>query len=308
VPLASLASLLILTLLSSPAEGADLPRLDECERAAPRIELTAESTERVPMVCVSSGQSMTLHFDSPLLSESVEIQQRERFADVAVGQRTLTLMPPENLLPGERFTARVRFADGAAPASATFLLMGHPALGARQVDVLRQPRTVAYYQQRAKEAHAETQQLRARVQQLLAERSAPDGLRGALASELMGKDRGVVPRYLSPSVIQYEGNTLIAREIVSYRANGRVAVDVWLANPGPEAWTAAGAVLIGPKGEQLKSLPLWPLDPIVPGSDWGRIVVEVPATEKEARGTYTLKLWDADGQRTITIGNITFPE
>jgi uncharacterized protein (TIGR02268 family) len=308
VPLASLANLLTLTLLSSPPEGGDLPRLDECERAAPRIELAAESTGRVLVICVSSGQSMTLHFDSPLLPESVEIQQRERFADVAVGQRTLTLMPPENLVPGERFTARVGFADGAAPAGATFLLMGHPSLGARQVDVLRQPRTLAYYQKRAKEAEAKARQFQEEVQQLRAERSAPDGLRGVFASELMGRGKGVVPRDLSENAIRHEGNALIAREIFSYRANGRVAVEVRLKNPGSESWTTAGAVLIGPRGEQLKPLPLWPLDPIVPGTDWDRIVVVVLATKKEARGTYTLKVWDASGQRVIILGNITFPE
>jgi hypothetical protein len=39
----------------------------------------------------------------------------------------------------------------------------------------------------------------------------------------------------------------------------------------------------------------------------GRVVVEVLATETEARGTYTLILWDADRQRTVTLGNVTFP-
>jgi hypothetical protein len=36
--------------------------------------------------------------------------------------------------------------------------------------------------------------------------------------------------------------------------------------------------------------------------------VEVLATEREARGTYTLILWDAERQRTVTLGNVTFPE
>jgi hypothetical protein len=36
-------------------------------------------------------------------------------------------------------------------------------------------------------------------------------------------------------------------------------------------------------------------------------VVEVPASEKEAQGTYTLVLWDAEQKRTVTLGNITFP-
>ncbi|HYO58253.1 hypothetical protein [Archangium sp.] len=37
----------------------------------------------------------------------------------------------------------------------------------------------------------------------------------------------------------------------------RVAVEVYLTNPGTEPWTAAGAVLRGPKGEVLKPLLFW---------------------------------------------------
>jgi hypothetical protein len=64
----------------------------------------------------------------------------------------------------------------------------------------------------------------------------------------------------------------------------------------------------------LKPLPLWPLEPILPmdpqhenGHRAGHVVVEVLATEKEARGTYTLMLWDAERKRTVTLGNVTFP-
>ena len=32
------------------------------------------------------------------------------------------------------------------------------------------------------------------------------------------------------------------------------------------------------------------------------------ATEREARGTYTLILWDEERQRTVTLGNVMFPE
>jgi uncharacterized protein (TIGR02268 family) len=113
---------------------------------------------------------------------------------------------------------------------------------------------------------------------------------------------------------QKEGNALIHRTVTSYRAKERVAVEVYLTNPGAVPWTAAGAVLRGSKGEMLKPLPLWqaePLLPAIPGMEdelrRGRVVVEVLAMEKEARGSYTLVLWDEDRQRTVTLGNITFP-
>ncbi|WNG40828.1 DUF2381 family protein [Archangium violaceum] len=60
----------------------------------------------------------------------------------------------------------------------------------------------------------------------------------------------------------------------------------------------ASAVLRGPKGEVLKPVLLWQPEPILPAAPGdvgkrGRVVVEVLATEKDARGTYTLILWDA---------------
>jgi hypothetical protein len=63
----------------------------------------------------------------------------------------------------------------------------------------------------------------------------------------------------------------------------------------------------------LKPLPLWQPEPILSGQLGdgieveGSVVVEVLATAADARGTYTLTLWDAERQRTVTLGNVTFP-
>jgi len=63
---------------------------------------------------------------------------------------------------------------------------------------------------------------------------------------------------------------------------------------------------MGPKGEELKPLPLWHTGPIYLGSEGGRVVVEFEATKEQTRGVYTLKLWDTDG-RTVALGKVTFP-
>jgi uncharacterized protein (TIGR02268 family) len=206
----------------------------------------------------------------------------------------------------------VCFADGAVPGCASFDLVVHPGLGMQEVKVLRQSRPAGHYKQVAEEAGAEVQQCRAEVRQLRAERGVPDGLGGAIASGLVSGDGGVAVKNLSKSVLAKEGNALVKDRVYSYRAKERVAVEVYLTNPGTAPWTAAGAVLRGPKGELLKPLPLWqpsPLLPAAPGVEVnrGRVVVEVMASEKEARGTYTLILWDAERQRTVTLGNVTFP-
>jgi uncharacterized protein (TIGR02268 family) len=242
----------------------------------------------------------------------VKIQERERFEDVAPGQKNLLIVPSENIAAGKRFELEVCFADGAAPACATFILLVHPGLGMQQVHVVRQPRAVGYYKQVAEAAEAEVQQCRAEVRQLRAERGVPEGLGGAIAAGLVSGQGGIAVKNLSQSVTPKEGNALTRRNVYSYRAQERVAVEVNLSNPGTTPWTAAGAVLRGPKGEVLKPLPLWQPGPILPAapgeaSERGRVVVEVLATEKEARGTYTLTLWDTARQRTVTLGNVTFP-
>ena len=134
-----------------------------------------------------------------------------------------------------------------------------------------------------------------------------------LASGLLVK-AGIVSKTLTESVTQARSNALRLREARSHRAEGRVAVELNLDNLGTLPWVAAGAVLRGPKGEVLKPLPLWQPDPLLPGETAaagkprpGRVVVEVLASEEEARGTYTLTLWDAEQKRTVTLGNVTFP-
>jgi len=36
-------------------------------------------------------------------------------------------------------------------------------------------------------------------------------------------------------------------------------------------------------------------------------MVETELLAQEARGTFTLKLWDANGGRLVTLGGVTFP-
>jgi len=65
-------------------------------------------------------------------------------------------------------------------------------------------------------------------------------------------------------------------------------------------------VLRGKAGEELKGLTVWQ-EVSMDSPMRVHVVVEAEATEKEARGHFTLKLWDEGGQRTITLGNVMFP-
>jgi len=309
VPLAPFAGLLVLALLSSPSPP-HLSPLEECEAASPSIALTAESASISPVVCVSRKLTTTLLFDAKLAT--VEVKERERFRRVVRGEDALLLQPPDNLQPGEVLPVTVCFADGAAPACVTFRLVGHPALGMQQVEVSRQFSSLAHYQERAESAEARARHLETQAQQCLFGHNAPDGLRGALASGLLGEE-GIAAKPLTGRVLEAEGNALALRAMRTYRAAGRVAVEVEVLNPGTTPWQPVGAVLRGPKGEMLKPLPLWPSVPILPAGlgaavpGESRVVVEVLASESEAQGTYTLTLWDATRQRIVTLSNVTFP-
>jgi hypothetical protein len=37
------------------------------------------------------------------------------------------------------------------------------------------------------------------------------------------------------------------------------------------------------------------------------VVIEAEATEAETRGSFTLKVWDADGTRSVIVTGVTFP-
>jgi hypothetical protein len=53
---------------------------------------------------------------------------------------------------------------------------------------------------------------------------------------------------------------------------------------------------------------VWQSSPLLPGEEEpGVVVVELELTAREARDTFTLKLWDESGKRLVTLGNVIFP-
>ncbi|NVJ09725.1 DUF2381 family protein [Myxococcus sp. AM001] len=273
---------------------------------ARRIELGPDDSGALTELAVSPGLSTVLLFDSELAQEGVALEGRHVFSNVDVGRTTLRLVPSEQGIPGEKFRVSVRFRDGAAPAGASFLLTVHPARADSLVEVYRSARTVESYQQEAREARAEMRRYQEENARLVSEHGAPRGLAGLLATG--GIDvNGVAGRDVTKTVSSDRRSFLEPFIVQSFRSKSRVALEVSLRGlRGGLPWSASGATLHGPSGTELKVLRVWQASPIA-SDEAGRVVIEAEASAESARGSFSLKLWEAEGPRTVTIGNVTFP-
>ncbi|WP_375743706.1 DUF2381 family protein [Corallococcus interemptor] len=272
-----------------------------------RVELVSDDAQPAVEVAVSPGLSTVFLFDSEVSREGLMLEGRERFAMVDAGLTTLRLIPSEKISAGERLKLTVRFQDGAAPASATFVLVAHPARSEAQVEVYRRKRSVETYQEEVRQARIEAEKCREENERLRGERGAPDGLTGLISTKVLS-GRGVDFRDVTKDVTQGPAGAAASHTVNAYRAARRVAVEVALMSRGnDQPWTAVGATLRGKANEELKVLQVWQSGPVAPGSDTQRVVVEAEAASEAPQGSFTLKLWDADGRRTVTLGNVTFP-
>lgn len=294
----------VLALLMGEVPPTQQPSL--WEPGVRHIELTEDEAGQVHEVGISPGLTTAFRFHGAAVNQAESVLAgRERFWMVTA-EDAILLVPSNGVRAGERLRLTVPFKDTSAPASATFELVVHAALAERQVEVHRRPRTAASLRSEVKEKDARLQQCRELVTRLQAEQQQPASLTALLASGRMAY-RGIAARDLRAVVIQRPVNPLHLSAATSFRANGRVAVELWLDSPGGAAvWMAEGVVLRGVAGEELKGLTMWQDIPIREPPQL-RVVLEAEAAEHEARGPFSLKLWDAGGKHTVAFGNVTFP-
>lgn len=302
-------AVLLAALLAGAVQAAEPPPVSLCAATA-RFDLAAGSPEGAPDVCVSADETTTFVFDSRVAAGAVEFQPAGRLAHWALGQDGLSLyvIPKADYLLGERVKVTVRFADGAVPASASFWFVGHASRGTRRVEVFRQPRPPEVFKKERDEAQAEALQCQKDKARLLAERQEPGGLMGTAWLE----GAGVVASKKLDSLTEQPANALGLETAWSYSYTregetrpASVAMRLGLLNPGAEPWTLAGAALVDSTGEQVE-LADWQQAPI-PAKGAGAAVVGIEAERVQLGCPCTLKLWEAQGPRTVTLGNVTFP-
>ena len=309
----SSVALLRLVLLAAPAgPGVEAP-MSTCAVDTRHLELTVDTASKAHEVCIRPGRPTSFFFDAKLAR--VELAGRERFRVIA-DEVGFTLVPTWALPDGEHVPVTVYFLDDAPPASITFSLVVHPSEAERLVEVIRQLHTLASCHEGEQRALEEVQQCRREKARLEAESNGKVGLTALLVQNLMGEG-GVSDKNIARNVTARPGNTLISSKARSYRSGTgyekggrkgvRLAVEQELRNGGSTPWTPAGAVLVGPNRVEVKALGVWPLEPIAPGKKL-RVVLEVEATQEEARDTFTLKLWSQEGGgRGELFDGVTFP-
>ena len=170
------------------------------------------------------------------------------------------------------------------------------------MEVFRHSRPADELKREAAEARAEARQCQEDKARLLAERTEPGGLMGAAWLE---RTRAVQSKNILGDLRQYLGNALELAMAKSYSHPGSVAVRLKLLNPRAEPWTAARAVLKDSTGAEVGLSP-WQEAAIPPGAP-GFVVVGAEREAGQLACPYTLKLWEAEGPRTVTLGNVTFP-
>ncbi|HEX5750763.1 MAG TPA: DUF2381 family protein [Archangium sp.] len=292
------SSVLVLVLLQAPTEP--VPPAIDCT-GVQRHDLSLAPAAGVE-VCVSPGLSTSFRFDAPA---EVDVQDDVRFEQLLRARQLLTLVPPPDMTPGERIRLTVRFEEGPARQSATFVLVGHRGRAAQQVEVYHDRRTRESYIQEIEQERAKSQQLSEEVQRLRALLEQSSGLMGLLRSSTLGKEG--IPAQQSSTLLgeQHSDDALLLTRVVTYRSNNSVAVELWLKNSGVEPWSVAGASLVNTAGERLEGVRVGQVGPIPPGETL-RVFVEADAASGIPRGEVTLRLWSEDG-RVITLPQVTFP-
>lgn len=273
--------------------------MTSCEEVQ-RVELSL-SPEATREVCVSPGLMTGFRFDVPVV---VELQDEVRFEEVVRGRQLLTLLPPPDMVPGERLRFIVHFGSGAAQQTIAFTLVAHHGLATHQVEVFRDRRTRESFQQEVRQERAKNQRLREENRQLRARFEQWRELGSLITNKAVGY-HGIQVMELDPQTFAGLEGILSFDRGISYRAELTVATQIWLKNSSSEPWVAAGGMLVDSEGHELTGLKIRQEEAIV-SDRASAVVVEANADSTQARGYLKLKLWDAD-MRVVTLSKMMFP-
>ena len=136
----------------------------------------------------------------------------------------------------------------------------------------------------------------------------PGVLTGLRASGMMDKN-GVLAKDLSRFLRERPGAGVEWRTARVYRSATRVLleVDLKLLAGDTLPWIPGGATLVSDQGQPLEVLSVQAEVPLRVGVPLASIWVEAVAPSSGAQETFTLKLWEKDGTRALTLDGVIFP-
>ncbi|MFY2562827.1 DUF2381 family protein [Corallococcus terminator] len=260
---------------AQPATGARVER----KRS---VTIASTPVEPLPVVHVAGDTPTLFLFSSPIQKKTLTFDEsRVRVLDA--GDRSVIVQPVANLGAGERQELGVFFADGRAPARATFVLVTDPADVDSRIDVQR-PEPDATCQP-------------------VAQAPAPKPEDFVLLGYV--DDTGVTAVSLDGKIDAGKG--LGWHSVVAFRGKDWILADVNLWNSSDRPWTPREAVFVGPVGAPLQGRFVLAARGAIPPGGARRVlaVVEVPKTKVNL--VFTLEVRGDEG-RHLTIPDVRFPK
>ncbi|MET0405562.1 MAG: DUF2381 family protein, partial [Cystobacter sp.] len=238
------------------------------------IELTADASRQDWEVRISPQQASNLMFNAPLRNGSVMVQERELFHSVMVDERAglITLLPSAVMPPGKTLLLAVGFADNSFPENTLFRLVVHSGQVERQVRVDRRPRTAASLQEEAHQQRERAERCESKPHRPMARRCQED-LVGMFDAGLVKKGVGIRALDFLSQLPRVPTEALAVKEAYSYRAIGRIAVELWLDESNQQPWRTKSAELLTEQGVALKVLRTWQSSEALHDGDLRQVVV-----------------------------------
>ena len=285
-------------LLTGATAAAQQPQPPVREQQQRQVVVPTSPNDPMPEVRVAARVTTWLRFNAPIDPDSVEVEGRAtRFKLVDAGEYTLALEVAVEPGLGEKLRVRVRYKDAGTPAYATLVLVSHPTLVDKEVEVVRRPRTVEALEARLAQVEAELVALKAQGARSRFPQLAFSGLldsKGVWAKPFWSK---VAPGY-EVGLVPGDG--------VGYRATLWAMVVVLVRNlPGQPAWAPGTARLTSATGAPVKVLSVQMEKPRLEAGESALVAVLVePLVSTE--GLFQLELVDTEGGRLLPISTVEF--
>nr|WP_255652960.1 DUF2381 family protein [Corallococcus sp. AS-1-12] len=287
-------SLLVLLVASVAAAQPSPPARQLRQRALSLLSSPVDAS-----VQVAKGALTTLTFDSPLLTKSVVVQGRDtHFERFVVEERTVTLKPKVDLADDERLLLTVRFADGASPQEALFVLVAAGEQVDAAVEVLRRARSAEALQQELTQVQAQLTALQGRC--------GDGGPSGLILSGML--DSPVSVKWFDSAAPPGNTSGLKLETGAVYRASTWTVVVVRVLNlAGQRPWSPSGVRLFRLNGQPVPVKSVRMEKPQLAPGEAGLVLVETGALSELPTEDLRLELAEPTGSRVLRISGVSLP-